>query len=71
MSCVYWDVVMACILLHSFCIEGNDLCEPAIPHINSKTNPPHPIINVVCKYLGQFVVVSFGVASLPTSCNTE
>ena len=24
-----------------------------IPHINSETNPPPPIINVVCKYLRQ------------------
>ena len=42
-----------------------------IPNINSETNPPHPIINVVCKYLGQFGVASIGVASLPTSCNIE
>ena len=35
-----------------------------IPHINSETNPPPPIINVVCKYLRQFLDTSFGVASL-------
>ena len=25
--------------------------KPTIPHINSETNPPLPMINVVCKYL--------------------
>ena len=30
----------------------------AIPHINSETNPPPPIINVVCKYLRQFLDTS-------------
>ena len=38
---------------------------------NSETKTPHPIINAACKYLGQFLVESFGVASLPTSCNIE
>ena len=33
--------------------------------------PLHPIINVVCKYLGQFLVANFGVASLPTYCNID
>ena len=43
----------------------------AIPHINSETNPPHPIINVVCKYLRQFLGTSFGVATLSIYCNTD
>ena len=38
---------------------------PAIPHMNSETNPPTPIISVVCKYLRQFLGTSFGVATLP------
>ena len=33
-----------------------------IPHINSETNPPYPIINVVSKYLRQFLATIFGVA---------
>ena len=45
--------------------------ESAIPHINSETNPPPPIINVVCKYLRQFRDTSFGVATLPIYCNIE
>ena len=43
----------------------------AIPHINSETNPPPPIINVVCKYLRQFRDTSFGVTTLPIYCNIE
>ena len=31
---------------------------PTIPHINSETNLPPPIINVVCKYLRQFLGTS-------------
>ena len=42
-----------------------------ISHINSETNPPPPIINVVCKYLRQFLGTSIGVATLPIYCNTE
>ena len=30
-----------------------------MPHINSETNPPFPIINVICKYLRQFPGTSF------------
>ena len=33
--------------------------------------PPPPIINVVCKYLRQFLGTSFGVATLPTCCNIK
>ena len=40
-----------------------------LAHINSETNPPPLIINVVCKYLSQFVGASFGVATLPICCN--
>ena len=42
-----------------------------IPQINFETNPPHPIINFVCKYLGQYLVANFGVASLQISCNIK
>ena len=42
-----------------------------IPHINSETNPPPSIFNVICKYLRQFLVTSFGVATLPIYCNIE
>ena len=46
--------------------------ESTIPHINFETNPPSPMINVVCKYLRQFVgTLRFGVATLPISCNIE
>ena len=45
--------------------------EPAIPHINFETNPPPPILNVVCKYLRQFLGTSFRVATLPICCNIE
>ena len=45
--------------------------QPTIPHINSETNPPPPIINVVCKYLRQFRDTSFSVATLPIYCNIE
>ena len=38
---------------------------PTIPHINSETNPPLPMINVVCRYLR----CCFDVATLPISCN--
>ena len=47
------------------------LPQATIPHINSETNPPPPIINGVCKYLRQFRDTSFGVATLPISCNIE
>ena len=50
-------------------LEKNALT--AIPHINSETNPPPPIINVVCKYLRQFLGTSFAVAALPIYCNIE
>ena len=44
----------------------------AIPYINSETNPPlSHVINVVSKYLTHFLGISFGVATLPISCNTE
>ena len=36
-----------------------------IPHINSETNPPPPIINIACKYLRVFLGTSFGIATLP------
>ena len=42
-----------------------------IPHINSEANPPPPIINVVCKYLRQFLGISFGIATLPICCNIK
>ena len=42
-----------------------------IPHINSETSPLPPIINVVCKYLRQFLGTSFGIATLPIYCNIE
>ena len=45
--------------------------EASIPHINSETNPPLPIINVVCKYLRQFLGTSFEVATLPIYHNIE
>ena len=40
-------------------------------HINSETNPPPPMINVVCKYLKQFLGASFGIATQPICCNIE
>ena len=46
-------------------------CRATIPHINSETNPPPPIINVVCKCLRHFLGTSFGVAALPIYCNSE
>ena len=39
--------------------------------INSETNTPPPIINVVCKYLRQFLGTSFGIATLPIYCNIQ
>ena len=39
--------------------------------INSETNSPSPIINVVCKYLRQVLGTSFGVANLPICCNIQ
>ena len=45
--------------------------ESAIPHINSETNLPDPIINVADKYLRQFLDTGFGVASLELCCNIE
>ena len=48
-----------------------DINRPTIPHINSETNPPLPMINFVCRYLRQFLGANFGVATLPISCNTE
>ena len=35
-----------------------------ILHINPETNAPPPIINVVCKYLRQFIGTSFGVVAI-------
>ena len=35
---------------------------PTLPHISSETFPPFPIINVVCKYLRQFLGTSLGVS---------
>ena len=43
----------------------------AISHINSATNPPSPIINVVCKYLRQVLCKSFGISTLLIYCNIE
>ena len=43
---------------------GEPICSTTIPHINSETNPPSPIINVVCKYLRQFLATSSGVGAL-------
>ena len=45
--------------------------EATIPHINSETGPPPPMINVVYKYLRQFLGTSLGVAILPISCKIE
>ena len=42
-----------------------------ISYINSETNPPLTIVNVVCKYLRQFLGTSFGVTTLPKCCNIE
>ena len=42
-----------------------------IPHINSETNPPPSIINVVYKYLRQFLGTKFAVATLPIYYNIE
>ena len=49
----------------------NFYIQPSIPHINSDTNPPPLFVNVVCKYLRQFLGTSFGVATLPICCNIE
>ena len=48
-----------------------DINGPTIPHINSETNTPPPIINVIYKYLRQFLGTSFGVATLPKYYNIE
>ena len=45
--------------------------EPTISNINSETNLPPPMINVVCKYLRQCLGTSFGVATLPVCCNIK
>ena len=55
-----WDIVT---------LELKELT--TIPHINSETKPPLPMINVVCRYLRQFLGTSFGVATIPISCNIE
>ena len=55
-----------CRKCEEWCIEA-----ATIPHINSETNPPPLIINIVCKYLRQFLDTSFGVATLPIYCNIE
>ena len=47
------------------------LLSQTTPNINSETNPSSPVTNVVCKYLEQFLVKSFGVASLPIPWNIE
>ena len=47
------------------------MLKSTIPHINSETNPPSSMINVVCKYLRQFLGTRFGVATLSISCNIE
>ena len=44
---------------------------PTITHINSETDPPCPIINIVCEYLRQFLSTSFGVAILPICSNID
>ena len=49
---------------------------PAIPHLNPShrfwDQPPHPpIINVICKYLREFLGGSFCVATLSISWNIE
>ena len=43
--------------------------QTTITHTNSETNPLHPFINVVCKFLRQFLGRSFGVATLPIYYN--
>ena len=45
---------------HRLCLKIS-----TVPHINSETNPPVPIINIVCKYLRQFLGTSFGFVALP------
>ena len=45
--------------------------ETTISHINSETNPPPPIVNVVWKHLREFLGTSIGVATLPICCNIE
>ena len=47
------------------------MSRPAIPYINCETNPPSPMINVVCKYLRKFLGTSFGVTTLPKCYNIE
>ena len=47
------------------------MLEATIRHKNSETNSTPLIINVVCKYLRQFVGASFSVATLPICCNIE
>ena len=42
-----------------------------IPLINSKTKPPYPMINVVCKYMRQFLGTRFGITTLLMSWNIE
>ena len=44
---------------------------PTIPHINSETNLPPSIINLVSKHLRQLLDKNFGVASLSIYCNIE
>ena len=39
--------------------------------LNTETNSPPPIINVVCKDLRPFLGTSFGAATLPICCNIE
>ena len=43
-------------------LKNKDKKEPTIPHINPETNPPPPIVNVVCYYLS--LGTSFGAATL-------
>ena len=61
-------IIMCCGGYHD-----NDLIATHVlgPRINSETNTPPPIINVVCKYLRQFLGTSFGVATLPIYCNIQ
>ena len=45
--------------------------KPSIPPINSETNLPPPIVNVVSKYLRQVLGTSVGVAIHPICCKIE
>ena len=57
--CSYWLKVLRSTetkYIFIFLSTSDILCKlPTILHINSETNPPSLLINVVCKYQGQFL----------------